>query len=199
MDPEHQQGKLNIILVVGHARAGKDEVGRVVCRERSDALHIAFADKLKQVVALAFGVGPSLLHTEEGKSTEIREGWTYRKALQHVGTEGFRHVDPDVWARAALREAREALDDPDDPPTRIVVITDGRFLNEARLIRESGGVVWRVVRPGADGAVGIAGHSSETEQDAIVADVTIVNDGTIEDLRARVREALDGFMKERGL
>ena len=81
---------------------------------------------------------------------------------------------------------------------RVVCLTDVRFLNEARRVRELGGEVWRVTRPGCDGgaalAAGVAAHASETEQRSPEMDqyVTreIVNDGTLDDLRVRVTLAL---------
>lgn len=135
---------------------------------------------------------------------------TPRHALQTLGTEWGRACHEDIWAKLGVRRAKEwercpyvQFDDGDtrpmDPPG-IAVFTDCRFLNEARAIREAGGVIWRIVRPGA-GLQGQAGaHASELEQDAIEADATISNVGSLSDLRRAVENLLEAPQRRhRGL
>lgn len=102
---------------------------------------------------------------------------TPRLALQRLGTEWGRALDPDVWVRMGLRRARSlqgavhpgvgsgplgahrdaggtywpALSEVDaEGRVRGVVLTDCRFLNEAAAIRAAGGRIWRVARPPAE-------------------------------------------------
>jgi len=70
-----------------------------------------------------------------------------------------------------------------------VVIPDVRFVDEARLIHSHGGVIWRVIRPGAE-TTAHSDHTSEQEQQRIVADVELINDGTIQELQRAVDTAL---------
>lgn len=130
-----------------------------------------------------------------------------RTAMQHVGTEGFRALYADVWAVLGVRKAVEWLEEPlkgyaiqiaDSArqlahARRVAVITDTRFLNEARLVKAAGGEVWFMARDGG-AAGGIAGHASEMElqSDAFQAevDVRIANHGTIAHLMAQVHERL---------
>lgn len=119
---------------------------------------------------------------------------TPRFALQTLGTEWGRECHPDVWARYGVRRALATLSCPQNGP-RAAVITDCRFVNEARVVREAGGQVWRIVRPGA-GLAGAAGqHPSEVEQDSPEMEAlvthTIRNDGTLEDLAAVVLRLVD--------
>jgi hypothetical protein len=65
-----------------------------------------------------------------------------------------------------------------------VIFDDVRFENEARMIRAYGGVIVSVQRPGYQKPVEIAAHDSE--QQVIVSDHTLLNDGTIEDLHAKM-------------
>lgn len=134
--------------------------------------------------------------------------WTPRMILQHVGTEGVRRVDPDAWARCAMRTAMSALDNGVDVVSStsadrkagdrfkpgLVVVTDGRFRSELAAVRAAGGIAWRLRRPETDGvATGIAGHASEVEIDGIPDsdfDEVIVNDGTLDDLLGAVQTAL---------
>ena len=64
------------------------------------------------------------------------------------------------------------------------VFDDLRFPNEAALIRLYGGPVVRIVRPGHESAPQVAAHASEAF--AFEADITVVNDGTVEDLNAKM-------------
>jgi hypothetical protein len=73
-----------------------------------------------------------------------------------------------------------------------VVVTDVRFPNEAQHIRDHGGLVVRVERPGAqdDGAARGSSHPSESLVDTITPDRTLLNDGTLEDLATRVKSLM---------
>ena len=62
-------------------------------------------------------------------------------------------------------------------------MTDVRFPNEAQRIKDLGGVVWRVKRPG----VGPANyHESETALDDWPFDAVLENDGNLVDLSLKV-------------
>lgn len=82
-----------------------------------------------------------------------------------------------------------------------VLITDVRFLNEAQAIKTAGGKVWRVARPvnyEADSSASV--HGSEQEQftvgmDALV-DRTVLNIGTLEDLKGVVAEHVAEYIQE---
>jgi len=126
---------------------------------------------------------------------------TPRHALQTLGTEWARSLHADIWVRQALK-ARDWLQGRghnytpqdgccySDSPTSFagVVIPDTRYPNELAAIRAAGGVVWRVVRPGA-GLSGEAGaHASETSVRDEDCDLVIVNDGSLDDLKRKVLE-----------
>jgi hypothetical protein len=129
-----------------------------------------------------------------GDLNVFKSKWTPRTILQHIGTEGFRRVDPDVWVRYALEHARLLL----IKGARYVTFTDCRFRSEAESVWKRGGEVWKIKRPSLDGTTrGIVGHASETEQDSIRDDecqAVIVNDGTLDDLRGKVNVQLDRFL-----
>jgi len=119
---------------------------------------------------------------------------TPRVVLQTLGTEFGRKQDPDVWIKVALVRAKAFLSEPEFVTT--VCITDVRFLNEARLIRESGGQVWRIRRPGVSPlTTGIAGHASEEEQKKQEMDSYVTldlnNRGTLAELYQNVKHAME--------
>jgi hypothetical protein len=129
-----------------------------------------------------------------------------RYALQTIGTEWGRDCYPGVWVEYALRVAKRVQAGGwlysqrgglrfmgETIPPRGVVISDCRFANEVEAVKRAGGAVVRVKRPGFEGAVGVAGHRSESEQKTI-ADSSLAavfkNDGTIPDLLRKV----DGWL-----
>ncbi len=95
----------------------------------------------------------------------------FRDALIGLGHGARLHIGPDVWIDAALR----CLDRKDPR----VVLPDTRYRNEADAIRERGGLVVRIERPGVGPAVD---HPSETELIDYDFDAVIVNDGPLDQL-----------------
>jgi hypothetical protein len=92
-----------------------------------------------------------------------------------MGTEVGRDMFGDnFWVDQALREVQD-----DD----LAVFTDCRFPNEAQAIKDRGGVVWRVERPGFGP---VNGHASETSLDDWDFDGIIQNNGTLDDLTYKV-------------
>lgn len=177
-----------LIGLCGFARAGKDTVGHILV-ERHGFTRVAFADPLKQ---LAAAVDP-VLDVEDGNrirrytDTLTAEGEAYvkdaypeyRRFLQALGL-GVRQVlGADTWVDAAMAQISR-IGGP-------VVVTDVRFPNEVDAIRQCGGQVWLVDRPGLQPDLS---HVSEQLPQTVVPDMTVVNDGDLPDLQTVVCDAL---------
>lgn len=190
------------------------------------AAQIALADPIKEIARRVFDFsidqlwGPSTSRNQPDKRyPRSRDGkidyLTAREALQTLGTEWARDRYADTWIDLGLRRARELLTTqrirrPDNAHTfaaswivdrcDLVVISDIRFVNEVRAIREAGGQVWKIERPSSNGTLSgnAAAHRSETEQQEAAAEIDtlvthrILNDGTIDDLRVLVAGLLHG-------
>lgn len=120
---------------------------------------------------------------EYARANPKRQVFTPRVALQTLGTEFGRSLYENVWADLGVRRAIAH-------PAPLVVITDCRFVNEAKAVLRAGGEVWRVVRPGA-GLAGAAGlHPSEAEQESAeflsLVTRTVQNVGSLENLTQAV-------------
>jgi hypothetical protein len=99
--------------------------------------------------------------------------------MQTLGTQwGREHIGPDFWVRLWERQ----LDFAAGP----IVCDDVRFANEFAAVRRQGGVVLRVMRPGAIRD----GHASERDWRRVFPDATIINDGTVAELEGEVLECL---------
>lgn len=116
---------------------------------------------------------------------EMKRHADVRQFLQRLGTDAVRaHLGEDAWVRAFDRARNRSVD---------TVATDVRFPNEALHIRRHGGIVIRIDRPGVGP---VNGHASENIG-AFEVDATVVNDGTPEELQARVVGIVEAHYRER--
>jgi hypothetical protein len=178
-----------IIAVSGFAQTGKDLIGSILVERGFKRL--AFADVLRSCLyafdpLVISNFGYTSVRTlvdcvgwEEAKAHQPESPWSIRRYLQRLGTEVGREIlGYDTWVRAAVEQMEPGVS---------YVITDPRFKNEADFVRENGGLVIRVNRPGYGP---INDHPSETELVDYPFDMTFENDGTIDDLRGKVMEYL---------
>lgn len=186
---------MQLIGLSGAARSGKDTVGEFL-ETQFDFKRYAFADPLKRAAHEMFGI--PLIEFYEGDREIVNEFWGFspREILQLIGTECGRQVfRNDIWVKRAEMEWNNHQQYVNNvlPETfgtvegfRGMVITDVRFENEAKFIREMGGTVLHVERPGFVGEVGVANHASEAGYSDDLKDHIVVNDGTLEQLYTKV-------------
>lgn len=171
-----------VIGITGRAGSGKTLAAGMV----PAAVVIQLADPLYAALATLIGVPEVLLRDRGFKERPIEWlGKSPRQLLQSLGTEwGRDSVRSDIWLELCRRRIAMLR----EQGCETIVVADVRFENEAHMIRENGGSVWHVRRPSADGAE--VAHSSEAGIQFADGDTVIVNDGTIEQLRARVESAI---------
>lgn len=175
----------NIVGLIGEAGTGKNFVAEQVFASYG-FFPWAFAWPLKmQVIGREQA---SYYETMVSKPPEIRT------LLQLEGTENGRGVYGDnLWVNTTLAWL-ETLSDAWD--IQDFVITDVRFANEAQLIRDLGGKVYRISAPDRSAASGLnatqRAHASETELNTIEPDAVIINDinTSLEDLHTQVVDLL---------
>lgn len=171
-----------IIGFTGYAGSGKDTAAK--CFIDRGYKRVSFAAGVKD---LAYAINPWVLLEEDTSSFAKlqaivdRFGWDFakrefddvRRLLQRIGTEGGRDVlGKNIWIDTALNNAPENA-----------VVTDVRFLNEAKAIWDREGVVIRLMRDNS----GLSSvHSSETELDLIRPDFVVENNGTVEELHEQL-------------
>lgn len=203
------QGMPTIIGLTGHAGAGKDTVARLL-GERFRVAPIAFADMLKHEIVGAFGIDRRLLDDPLLKSVQtdqlllrnctdpdfVAYAWEIglldavspRTIMQRWG-DYRRAQDADYFVIRTAERLRVVTDGSD---LDAVLLTDVRFQNEASLVRQVGGQLWRITRP--DGPAP-SRHASEWLLANERVDAEIVNDGSVEKLAKiatdLMREALN--------
>lgn len=185
---------MEIIVLSGFARAGKDEAAAVLVNEFGFT-QVAFADKLRDML---YALNPAVPHDINIRRNDFDKplryvqdvideyGWNgyketpygpeIRRLLQRLGTEAGRQTLWDtIWIDAALAGLSENAK---------IVVSDGRFFNEFDAVRARGGVVWRIERPGVGPQ---SNHPSEMEAiDYPHFSARLNNDGTLKDWRNTV-------------
>lgn len=176
-----------LVGVAGKARSGKDTIGNYLINQHQ-FVRYAFADPLKKACSEMFGVPLNYFYDDDKKEVDLPFwGMSPRKMAQLLGTEGGRELfGKDIWVKRALSFYNLELPEESNG----MVITDVRFDNEADFIRDNGGLMIHVERPGADGVVGVVGHASEAGIMEKSEDIHIVNDGTLDQLYENVDVAL---------
>lgn len=186
-----------LIGLAGRKRAGKDTVGGMIFDSAPGKFFVmAFATKLKEICADVYGFSEAQLYGDQKEVPDPRyrrpDGTclTPREAMEKLGTEWARACYPDTWADRGLLQAQELR-----TGKYAVVITDVRFINEAKKIVDAGGEIWRVYRASAD--ILKATHPAEQELDTQefndLVKHRIYNESTLEQLRGQVWSHLRGL------
>jgi hypothetical protein len=205
-----------IIGICGFIGSGKDTIADYLVNLHHFRRE-SFANTLKDAVAAVFGWDRMMLEGRTKQAREWREQvdlwWAERLGIPHLtprwilqnwGTEVCRKgFHDDIWIASLENKLRASTDD--------IVISDCRFPNEIRAIKNAGGRVVRVVRgaepewyeaaimanrgPGGNLSWAVSRrqlelqgiHESETAWAGTEFDVIIDNNGTLEDLYQQVK------------
>lgn len=167
-----------LIGLCGPAGCGKTTVAEALRDQRGFEV-ISFADPLYAAVSAITG-----LSVDELKDRGVKErplpgiGKSPRFLLQTLGTEwGRTLVSKTLWIDLAMARAEKA---------EHAVIADVRFNNEAEAIRDRGGKVFYISRPGWQCLEAKAFfHPSEQGIGMTLIDGYIENDGTVDQLLAQ--------------
>ncbi len=201
-----------ILGLTGLARSGKDSVADFFEEAELERVHrFRFADDLKRICREVYDwtvehTDGALKDTPDERyprpcdscaSSNVVE-WpepcdvcdgtrvtylTPRQAMQLLGTNWARVCYPNTWVDLTMRRAAEV------PDEQIVLVTDVRYINEAKGVLGAGGMIVQVQRPGV--ASTLSGkaqlHTSEVEQKSAAFQAlvthTFINDGTLDDLK----------------
>lgn len=169
-----------IIGLVGYARSGKDSVAEVLAEYGFE--RISFADAIRNAL---YTLDPYVTGTSSLRVSQLVDtlGWDVvkvqypeiRRLLQVFGTEVAREQWSDsFWVDLGFAQMK---------PEGRYVITDVRFPNEAEAVRQHGGELWRVDRPGIGP---VNAHASDNFIAQIEVNAAVQNDKTLEDLRTEV-------------
>jgi hypothetical protein len=199
-----------IIGISGYAGSGKDEVASIIQRIQPDKDWKVkkFAGKLKTIASILTGIPEKNFEDQDFKNTMLGNEWANRRGnhtqmsvrefMQILGTESIRiGLHRNAWVNALMCDYKteQGIDILDDGNMKLWfkdvpnwIITDCRFNNEAISIKERGGVILRVNRPGL---FPVNNHPSEVDLDRWNFDGVINNDGNLNDLYTKVKNILE--------
>jgi hypothetical protein len=179
-----------IIGFTGAAGAGKTTAAHALCaawREQSrpnrKAVVLSLATPLKDICKQIFPQLPAAAFygTKDEKEAIIESldgtsgrRWSGRRILQWIGTEGFRHIDPDVWANLLVYQIDTLKEE-----YGLIAIDDIRFLNEAEVLASTLDATYYIDRPGLEAMT----HASEQEHTRIPVTGVLNNHGTLDEFR----------------
>lgn len=160
-----------IIGITGRAGAGKNTAAEALCEYEE----VAFVKPLKDAVKILFNFTDEQLHDTKLKEViDPRWGKSPRQILQWLGTDCLRSEINEHFFLLHMENKIQHLKSDN------VVITDVRFDNEAKFIKERGGKIVKITR--GEEKEDKEAHSSEKGVSDEFIDEIIANDGTIEEL-----------------
>ncbi len=191
----------HVIGLTGPAGSGKDTVAALL-HTHCGAQVLAFADALRAEIVESFCIEHVFLTRRETKEHPISalalnrcldSAFVGRMLMQHHalhpgtvldldaprsprqimqwwGTEYRRAAQPGYWISKAAQHIHWLHK---SQSSRLVVITDVRFEDEANLVRNLGGQIWQIKRPGCD--VPPSAHVSEVTGEGFAPNLVINN------------------------
>lgn len=178
-----------LIGLSGPAGCGKDTVAALL--HKHGAFHrYTMALAMKQALEVMFDIPLSVWDDRVAKEAVVPWiGKSPRQLAQTLGTDWGRNtIHQDIWLRRMLRE----WDQVKTAVSPRMVVTDVRFDNEAQAIKNSGGTVWLVERPGV---AAVAAHVSEKGVSSALIEGVVKNTGTLDQLEANMQHWIRFLLK----
>jgi len=203
---------MKIVSFSAQLGMGKDVAADYICPKLNE-LNMghwergAFANAVKNVYCDAFGVDRKFIEDWK-RNPEPPPGMlmNVRKSLQFIG-DGFRQIKGDIWIEVALRDESKQL-----------VISDSRYINEARHAHNKGGINVVLYRPGylnddpnpSEAQIkpiiewcvetqkeGPIDHRFDGPQGIKFYDFFLINDGTLEDFYSKLDRLLIPYVQHK--
>ena len=168
-----------LIGITGKAGSGKDTVADFLV-EKHGFTSVSFSDILKNGIKVLFDLSEEQLHdTDTKEKKDPRWGFTPRQLMQWFGTDILRNrVRQDFFIVHMDRFLSVNRG-------KNIVISDVRFENECRYIKQHYGSIINIIRPGLRE---IENNSHESEQLNYPTDQDIYNDCTIPELYLKIQK-----------
>jgi hypothetical protein len=161
--------KTKILAFAGRKQSGKTTCAEFVTKYFNGSIEpfngakiYNFADSLKKDICMnILGLTYDQCYGDDVSKNQYTEVYwndirlTAREVMQLVGTDIFRKMKKDVWARSTITKIQK------EKP-QIAIVADCRFPNEVKAIKDAGGLVIKLNRNPYN-----SDHASETALDEI--------------------------------
>jgi hypothetical protein len=182
-----------LIGLIGEAGSGKDTVADyIIAHYNADTYTLA--RPIKELTRHLFLFNDEQLYGKSKNIIDERWNLTPRQTWQIIGTNIMQFsiygLLPDLLEKVPVRQFwiyhfkmwyQQFLENPANND-KIVIVTDIRFQHEADMITELSGQLIKIQRPDLDKSNQLYQHSSETAMSTMKSDVTLFNNGTLDDL-----------------
>ena len=183
-----------IVALAGYARSGKSTASEALINFGYKVF--SFAEPIKKTLSDVYNVpiewfyDPILKETPHG----FLNGKTPRRAMQLLGTEGFRNLIDEATFTKCLEHKIFNHMNGGTPNRSGIVVDDLRFISELEMLVHHRSTILYIDNP----KVGLAhSHQSETEMLSIMEkSFIILNNGSIEQLHKKVLAACLNDSKE---
>ena len=186
-----------IIALTGKKGCGKDTMANYMC-EKYGFVNYGFADPIKEISKIIFGFSEEQLNGHLKEAEDSFWGLVPRNFFQKFGTdiaqfefpkyfpEIFRGKDERaMWVRVFEFWYAKKLK---ENPKLKVVISDLRFIHEYEYLKKMDAYFIRIKRDIKENQFGK--HISETELDKLELNCEMENNGTLEELYAKVDDLI---------
>jgi len=170
-----------LIGLTGYSGSGKDTLA-LHAIHNYEFERKAFADPNKEITGIIFGYNYEQLYGNLKDTVDPRYGVAPRYHMQKVGTELLRNALTDIFPESFNHDTFIKIMKNHLIDNKNIVITDVRFLNEAKFIKENNGIIIKIIRPSINTNDAKYIHASEIEINSIEADYTITNDSDVKSL-----------------
>lgn len=179
---------MRLIAISGKMGSGKDTLTNIILNyfinKNIKCKNIKFADNLKKSSSLI--TNTTIFDNYNNKDVLIENlNMSIGRFQQIFGTLMRENVNSDIWVYPVIDFY---LNNPDT----ICVISDCRFKNEAKMIKNNGGLIFRINKENKSENTRDSEHISETDMDDYCDyDLVINNNGSIEDLEKIINSYLN--------
>jgi len=173
-----------LIAISGKMGSGKDTLAQIILnyfqKKGVKCKYLKFADTVKKSSALITQTTVEDNYNNKDKIIPNLD-MSIGRFQQLFGT-AMRHIHTDIWVYPVIQEYLADV-------TNVCVISDCRFKNEAKIIKEHGGLIFRINRSDENemNKTRDANHISEIDMDDYCDyDLVIQNDYTMEYLEKHI-------------
>ena len=197
-----------IIGLIGQNRVGKDTIANIIQELEPSFTRYALADPIKDIARIMFGFSDSQLFDNEKDILDAHWNIKPREFFERFGTDIMQfdiyNYLPTLencvpkrcfWVYSLLKKIEQEHSTLND--ARNVIITDVRGIHELEAIKTyyPKAIFIKVIRPQTSSQMLTSNaHITQLEPELISADqidYNVTNDGTIDELRAKIKNILE--------
>lgn len=182
---------MKFIAITGPQQSGKSTVARQLV-DHHGFVSLEFSEPIERMIralitpVIGVPLADLYINNPEYKEQPLPKfGVSYRDMGRRLGSEWGRHLSPKMW----LTYLDVVFDDAVQYDPTGIVMPGLRLPVEAEWVRQRGGSVWMVTKPGSDAPTST--HDTESSFSSLEWDYSIYNHGSPGDLKLMVNTIIN--------